>query len=183
MKKLKSKKKPTIQSRLKPLKALLLDCDGIMTDAKTWYAGDGHWRRTYSLLDGYGIKKLLDAGFTVGVITASDSQDIRERMKHLKLSYLFEGKLDKTGHFAQFLKDSGLKAAEVAYMGDDDPDVPLLLSVGFAASVPDAMTSASSVAHYITKKKGGDGAVREVCEMILKSADFFKTGAQSVAKI
>lgn len=174
MKKSKVKKKLSISSRLKPLKALLLDCDGILTDAKTWYAGDGHWRRMYSLIDGYGVKKLLDAGFTVGVITASDSEDIRERMKHLKLSYLFEGKLDKTGHFAQFLKDSGLQPDEVAYMGDDDPDVPLLSAVGFAASVPDAMTSASSVAHYITKRRGGDGAVREVCEMILDQADFFK---------
>lgn len=173
----------SLVSRLKPLKALLLDCDGILTDAKTWYAGDGQWRRMYSLIDGYGIKKLLDAGFTVGVITASDSDDIRERMKHLKLSYLFEGKLDKTGHFAAFLKDSGLKPSEVAYMGDDDPDVPLLSAVGFAASVPDAMTSASSVAHYITKRRGGDGAVREVCEMILNQSDFFKTGAHSVAKI
>lgn len=167
-------KKLSVSSRLKPLKALLLDCDGILTNAQTWYSGEGKWRRSYSLRDGYGIHKLLAKGFIVGIITASDSEDIRERAKQLKLSYLFEGKLDKTGHFADFLQKTGFDPSEVAYMGDDDPDIPLLKQVGFAATVPAAMESVIDVVHYKTKKEGGDGAVREVCEMILAQANFFK---------
>lgn len=160
----------SLARRLRPLKALLLDVDGVLTDAKTWYAGDGKWRRQFCMRDGYGIKKLLDHGFTVGIITASNAEDIRARAEVLKIPHLYQGSLDKVTQFEKFLRVSGLKESEIAYVGDDEPDLPLLERVGFAASVPGAIAPARKVAHYVTKQSGGNGAVREICDMIFASA-------------
>ena len=155
----------------------MVDCDGVLTDAKVWYDDSGErpdWKRAYSLRDGYGLKKLIDSGFIVGVITASQSKDIRERASSLKIQYFYEGRFEKMVAYEDFKEKTGLKDHEVAYMGDDDPDVPVLKTVGFAATVNDALPSAKKAVHYISSFKGGEGAVRDVCEMILSHAHFFK---------
>lgn len=162
--------KPSPQSRLKKLKALLLDVDGVLTDAKMWYAGDGKWVRRFSLRDGYGIRKLVDNGFIVGIITASNSEDIRLRAEQLKITHFYQGSLDKVSQFEDFLKRTGLKENEIAYVGDDEPDVPVMKRIGFAVTVPGGIKACRKVAHYITKLEGGDGAVREVCDMIFDHA-------------
>jgi 3-deoxy-D-manno-octulosonate 8-phosphate phosphatase (KDO 8-P phosphatase) len=171
----KSKLAKTSLAKIKPLKALLLDCDGILTDAKVWYGGDGAWRRSYSIRDGFGLKKLIDAGFTVGIITSSATEDIRERVKSLKIQHFYEGRFDKVNAYNDFKKKTGFKDAEVAYMGDDDPDVPLLEIVGFAATVADAMPSAIKAVDYVTQHKGGDGGVREVCELIIENSKWYRS--------
>lgn len=176
--KLKARKKLTgsaLKTKIRSIKALLLDCDGILTDAKVWYGGEGAWRRAYSIRDGYGLKKLIDAGFIVGIITSSATEDIRERAKSLKIQHFYEGRFDKVKAFEEFKAKTGLKNNEVAYMGDDDPDVPLLEIVGFAATVADALPSALKAVDYVTHNNGGSGGVREVCELIIENSKWYRS--------
>jgi 3-deoxy-D-manno-octulosonate 8-phosphate phosphatase (KDO 8-P phosphatase) len=154
---------------LKNIKAFLIDVDGIMTDGTLWYHSPGEWRRTFNIYDGIGIKALIKEGYTVGIITGSHSDDIRERQQRLGIPVLYEGVEDKIPSYEDFLKTSKLKDSQVAYVGDDLADIPILKRVGFSASVPTGMPAAQKAAMYVTKKEGGKGAVRELCDMILNS--------------
>jgi 3-deoxy-D-manno-octulosonate 8-phosphate phosphatase (KDO 8-P phosphatase) len=162
-------------AKIKPIKMLLLDVDGILTDCRIFLDHHNEWRRQFSIRDGYGIKMLLDSGYKVGIITASKSQDIAERAQALGLSYFFEGSLDKVPAYKTSLKESGLQDYEVAYMGDDLFDKPLLEKVGFAATVQDAMEEVIEVVDYIAKRPAGNGAVREVSDLIRKYGAFSGT--------
>ncbi|MES2769801.1 MAG: HAD family hydrolase [Bdellovibrionota bacterium] len=161
-------KKPNLNLKnLKSIKALIVDVDGILTDGTIWWHSPGEWRRNFNIYDGFGIRELVKEGFIVAMITGSNAQDIRERKEKLNIHYLYEGMEDKIPSFEDFLKKTNLKANEVAYIGDDLPDVPVLKRAGFAASVPTAMAEAKKVAMYITKKDGGKGAVRELCDILI----------------
>jgi len=148
-----------LNNHLKKIKMLLLDVDGILTDCRIFIDSNGEWQRMFSIRDGYGIKLLLDLGYKVGFITASKSKDIGERAKALGLTYFFEGSLDKVPAFESAMKDARLEPQEVAYMGDDLFDMPLLRQVGFAATVSDAMEEVKEIVHYIAKRPAGNGAV------------------------
>lgn len=152
--------------KLKKIKMLILDVDGVMTDCRIWYDADGEWRRTFSIRDGVGIKRLIEAGYQLGIITGSRAKDIRERAKSLGFQHFFEGALNKMPAFEEIKLKTHLNDSEIAYMGDDFFDIPLLERVGFAATVPDAMEQVLPHVHYITKRPGGNGAVREVCDFI-----------------
>ena len=167
---MKKKAKGSLGSRLAKIKALALDCDGILSDTIIYYMGSGQWSRSYSIRDGYGIKKMLDAGYKVTVITNSRSEDISERMKTLKIPKWFDGVTDKNHAWEQFLSENNLSASEVAYMGDDEPDLPLLARAGVAFTVSDAMADVKKAADYVAKRPAGNGAVREVIELILQAS-------------
>lgn len=145
----------------------MLDVDGILTDGSIWWHGPGEWRRTFNIYDGFGIKELVKEGFITAMITGSNSEDIRQRRQRLDIHHLYEGIENKVPSFEDFLKKTGLKDHEVAYIGDDLPDVPLLERVGFSATVPTAMDAAKEAASYITKRDGGKGAVREICDLLI----------------
>lgn len=155
-------------SRLRKIRMLVLDVDGVLTDCRTYLGDDGEWKRFFSIRDGYGIKMLVDSGYKVGIITGTVAKDIQERKKALHIHYFYEGKLDKLPSFQQMLKDAQLEADQVAYMGDDLFDLPVLKAAGFSATVPDAMEEVLPLVHYTTKRPAGNGAVREVCDLILK---------------
>ncbi|PWU17780.1 MAG: hypothetical protein C5B49_08280 [Bdellovibrio sp.] len=146
---------------------LVLDVDGILTDCRIFMDSDGEWRRFFSIRDGYGIRRLKDLAIQVAVITGSKSRDIRERIRQLEIDFFFEGHLQKMGCLQELSETSGISFAEMAYMGDDDFDVPLLKEVGFAATVPDALEQVLEVVHYVTRRPAGNGAVREVCELLI----------------
>ncbi|AHI05066.1 hypothetical protein BDW_02790 [Bdellovibrio bacteriovorus W] len=154
-------------SKLKNIKMLVLDVDGVLTDTRIWFDGN-EWRRFFSIRDGVGIKRLSEAGYKLAVITGSRSQDIRERVKSLGIHYFYEGALDKGPSFLQLQKDSGLTPAEMAYIGDDIFDIPMIQESAFGATVPEAVDEVIEVADYVTKRPGGMGAVREVCDYIFK---------------
>lgn len=154
---------------LKNIKALVVDVDGILTDGTIWWHSPGEWRRNFNIYDGFGIRELVKEGFTVAMITGSNAEDIRERKQKLNIHYIYEGVEDKIPSFEDFLKKTGFKDSEVAYIGDDLPDVPVLKRVGFSASVPTAMPQAKKAAMYITKKDGGKGAVRELCDLLIEA--------------
>lgn len=146
---------------------LVLDVDGVLTDTRMWFDGT-EWRRMFSVRDGVGIKRLVESGYKVAIITGSKSEDIRMRVKTLGIQYLYEGALDKEPSFAQLQKESGFTPEEMAYVGDDIFDIPLLDAVAFGATVPEAVDEVFEVADYVTKRPGGCGAVREVCDYIYK---------------
>jgi 3-deoxy-D-manno-octulosonate 8-phosphate phosphatase (KDO 8-P phosphatase) len=160
--------------QLNSIKMLVLDVDGIMTDCRLWMDANGQWKRVYSVRDGVGIKALIEAGYKLAVITGATAEDVRARVKMLGIHYLFEGAVDKSPPFLELQKQSGITANEMAYMGDDYFDLPLLNAVQFSATVPDAMEEVISAVDYVTARPAGNGAVREVCNYILKYGFFSK---------
>lgn len=160
--------------KLKSIKMLVLDVDGILTDCKLWLDSDNNWKRVYSVRDGVGIKDLINSGYQLAVITGSKAHDVRERVKMLGIQHFFEGALDKIPSFQQLQEATGLKPNEMAYMGDDYFDIPLLKQVQFAATVPEAIDEVIESVHYVTKRTGGNGAVREVCDYILRHGYYSK---------
>ncbi len=160
------------QNKLSKIKMLVLDVDGILTDCRIFLDTNGDWKRFYSIRDGVGIKALIENNYKVAIITGSTAVDVRARVKMLGIHFLFEGALNKIPPFEELQKQSGLSPDEMAYMGDDTFDIPILEKVQFAATVPDAMEEVIPVVDYISKRPAGNGAVREVCELILKYGFF-----------
>lgn len=161
--------------RLKSIKMLVLDVDGVLTDCRLWMDSNGEWKRIYSVRDGVGIKALTEAGYKLAIITGSIATDVRARAKMLGFDYFYEGAVDKWPSFEKLQKESGLNASEIAYVGDDIFDIPLIKSVAFGVTVPEAVDEVIECAHYVTKRAGGNGAVREVCNFILKYGFYAKT--------
>lgn len=160
--------------KLSSVKMLVLDVDGVLTDCRLWMDANGEWKRIYSVRDGVGIKALAEAGYKLAIITGAKATDVQARAKMLGFHYFYEGALDKWPSFQQLQADSGLKPAEMAYVGDDIFDIPLLKSVGFGATVPEAVDEVIENAQYVTKRPGGNGAVREICQFILKYGYYSK---------
>lgn len=160
--------------KLKPIKMLVLDVDGVLTDCRIWMDSNGEWKRFFSIRDGVGIKLLHEAGYKLAIITGTKSADIQARAKNLSFDYFYEGALDKGPSFEKLQKESGIAVNEMAYVGDDIFDIPMIKSVGFGATVPEAVDEVLDCAHYVTKRPGGNGAVREICDFILKYGYYSK---------
>lgn len=149
------------------IKLLLLDVDGVLTDATIVYTHSGTEMKAFSTKDGFGIRILQEIGVAVGVITARSSEAVRRRAEDLKLAHVYQGIRNKIEVFEQILAKEGLTPAQVAYMGDDWLDLPLLIRVGLAAAPADAVAEVREAAHYVASVPGGRGAVREVCMLII----------------
>lgn len=154
--------------RLKKIKMLITDVDGVMTDGKIILGDDGEWRRFYSVRDGAGLHYLGEAGYKTGIITGAASPDVKKRAEHLKIHYLYQKQTDKGPAFDEIKKLSGYTDEEICYIGDDIFDIPVLQQVGLAVTVPGGLPPVKKVSHYVTRGKEGDGALRELCDLILK---------------
>jgi 3-deoxy-D-manno-octulosonate 8-phosphate phosphatase (KDO 8-P phosphatase) len=161
---------------LRNIKMLVLDVDGVLTDCRLWMDSDGEWKRFFSIRDGVGIKRLIESGYKLAVITGSKTEDIRQRVKNLGIQYFYEGAADKIPSFIELQKKSGFKPEEMACVGDDIFDIPLIQTVAFGATVPEAVEEVIEEADYVTKRPGGNGAVREVCDLIYKHGAFSSSG-------
>lgn len=160
---------PEIQNRLKKIKILMLDVDGVLTDGRVfWIEGQG-WTRNFHVKDGYGLKLLIRSGIDVAAISGGDSKDVRARMEGLNVKHLYLGDEDKLKAFQKILKDTGFTPEQVAFVADDLYDLPVLDLVGFSATVPDAVEEVKARVHYITTTPGGIGAVREIADAIRKA--------------
>jgi 3-deoxy-D-manno-octulosonate 8-phosphate phosphatase (KDO 8-P phosphatase) len=160
---------PALQSRLKKIKLLILDVDGVMTDGRVFWL-DGHgWTRHFHIKDGYGLKLLMKYGVDVAIISGGDSKDVRTRMEFLKIKHVFLGDEDKIKALDKILQSTGLSPDQMAFMGDDLFDIPVLEKVGFSATVPHAVDPVKARVHYVTQEAGGWGAVREVADAIRKA--------------
>ena len=155
--------------KAKGLKLFLMDVDGVLTDGTITYTHEGNEIKSFHTRDGLGIRLLMESGLEVGLITARQSEAVNRRVQDLKIKHVFQKAQNKLEIFENLLRKLNLQPAEVGYMGDDWLDLPLLVRVGFAATVADAVPEVLQVAHYVTKKNGGRGAVREVCDLILEA--------------
>jgi 3-deoxy-D-manno-octulosonate 8-phosphate phosphatase (KDO 8-P phosphatase) len=160
---------PDLQTRLKKIKLLILDVDGVMTDGRIFWL-DGHgWTRHFHIKDGYGLKVLMKCGIQVAVISGGDSQDVRTRMQFLNITHVFLGDEDKLKALDKIVASTGLALEQMAFMGDDLFDIPVIEKVGFSATVPHAVDPVKARVHYVTETPGGWGAVREVADAIRKA--------------
>lgn len=148
---------------------VLLDVDGVLTDGKIIYDADGREIKAFHVRDGHGIKMLQQAGVEVGIITGRRSTIVERRARELGIALVSQGVSDKLGAWRQVLRGKRVAPTETAYVGDDILDVPLMRAVGFAAAVGDAEPCVAEAADYVAGRPGGNGAVREVAEFILRA--------------
>ncbi len=159
-----------MRTRCAKIRLLLLDVDGVLTDGRIILDDNGMQTKTFHVRDGHGLKLLQRAGIEVGIITGRTSQVVEHRAKELGIKYVFQGALDKLVPYQQLISDLGIKDEEVAYIGDDVVDLPILRRVGLAATVADGVDEVRCRVDYVATRPGGYGAVREVCDLILKQS-------------
>ena len=163
------KKRLAALARAAPIRLLLLDVDGVLTDGSILYSQEGKESKFFNTQDGFGLRLLLEAGMETGVITARTSEAVTRRTEDLKMRYVYQGVPDKLSAYKEITRQSGLKPFEIAYMGDDWLDLVLLTRVGFAAVPANGVAEVQDVAHYVSGRAGGHGAVREVCDLLLEA--------------
>ncbi len=155
---------------LTKIKLLLLDVDGVMTDGRIIYDNDGGEAKAFDVKDGHGLKLVQRAGIQVGIITGRQSAVVDRRAAELGIDLVYQGVKDKRLPFKEILEKLTLTPEEIAYVGDDIVDLPVMRQVGFAATVADAVDDVKLFADMVTKCPGGRGAVREICDFILKES-------------
>lgn len=153
--------------RAKKIKLLLMDCDGVLTDGKLYFSNEGEIIKVFHVRDGQGIVSWHKAGFLSGIISGRNSKIVERRANELGIKYIRQGSNNKLLDFEEILEETRLVAEDVAYIGDDIPDIPLLKVVGFSATVADAASEVFPNTHFITKNKGGNGALRELADFLL----------------
>jgi 3-deoxy-D-manno-octulosonate 8-phosphate phosphatase (KDO 8-P phosphatase) len=156
-----------LRSRLSKVKLLALDVDGVLTDGGLYYTETGEELKKFNVKDGLGLKLLLQAGIEVAIITASTSTSVVHRAKKLGINYTFIGVENKLSVLENLCQQLNIALEQVAYMGDDLNDIPVLKAVGCPLTVADAMQANKLLAIYVTKLFGGKGAVREICDRLL----------------
>ncbi|MBX9722151.1 MAG: HAD hydrolase family protein [Candidatus Obscuribacterales bacterium] len=166
-------------SRAKNIKLLLMDVDGVMTDGKLYYFPDAQGKmvefKGFNSHDGLGLYLCNAAGIITGVISGRNSPAVEERAKILKMRYVHQGHLDKVKTWEETLADAGVDAEEAAFIGDDFPDIPLMRRAGLAVAVANARPEVKAAAHFVSEHNGGEGAVRDAAELILKAKGVWDT--------
>ncbi len=154
---------------LKTTRLLLLDVDGVLTDGTITYTDSGEQIKSFSSKDGLGIRLLMEASIMVGIVTGRASNALLHRCQNLGIDLVFDGVKDKAKALDTIVLKTGIPPDHIAFMGDDLIDLPAMLKVGVAITVPNAPAEVRDRAHIITRSQGGKGAVREICETILKA--------------
>ena len=156
-------------AKAKDIRLLLLDVDGVLTNGSLQYTGSGEESKAFNTQDGFGLRLLQEAGLDVGVITARTSAVVARRANELKMRFIYQGMPNKNLAFKDILKVSGLRPFEIAYMGDDWLDLILLQQVGLAIAPANAVREVQEAVIFVTERRGGEGAVRDACDLILKA--------------
>ncbi len=150
------------------VKLVVFDVDGVLTDGSLYLGDDGQEYKAFHSRDGHGMKMLQSTGVEIGVITGRTSEVVKHRMTSLGIHYVYQGRLDKLPAFQDLLAKLAIGADEVAYVGDDVVDLPIILRVGLAIAVADAHPLVARHAHWQTPHGGGRGAGRDVCELVME---------------
>lgn len=158
-----------VDRRARRIKLLLMDCDGVLTDGRLELLENGDEQKTFHARDGQGISLLHRAGLKTGIITGRTSSAVERRARGLGITYVRQQAKDKLKALDEIMAEAGVSIDECAYIGDDLADIPVMLRVELAVAVADAVVEARQAAHYVTELRGGQGAVREVTDMILKA--------------
>jgi 3-deoxy-D-manno-octulosonate 8-phosphate phosphatase (KDO 8-P phosphatase) len=157
---------PELAERLRAVRLLCLDVDGVLTDGHLYWSDAGGWSQRFSVRDGFGIKLLQDAGVEVSILSGGDIRSARARAASLAIRHAWFGVVDKVEAYRALAAELGVGPDETAYVGDELVDLPLIRLVRFGATVPEAVDEVRAGAHYVTTRPCGDGAVREVCDLI-----------------
>lgn len=156
-----------LAERAARIRLLALDVDGVLTDGRIHYTDSGEEMKSFSILDGLGIKLLRRSGIIVAIITARRSTTVERRARELGIDHCLQGREDKLEALKELLAETGITLEETAYMGDDLPDLRAILAVGMGLTVANASREVARRALWQSQARGGNGAVREACEMLL----------------
>jgi 3-deoxy-D-manno-octulosonate 8-phosphate phosphatase (KDO 8-P phosphatase) len=165
--------KKALMKKAASIKLAVFDVDGVLTDGKLILGENGNEYKSFHVRDGHGLVMLLESGCKIAVITARSSKIVAERMSSLGIEYVYQGEKDKGARLMKLIAELGLKREQVAYVGDDVIDLPAMVKVGLPIAVADARPEVKENAGWTTKERGGQGAVREVCELIMKARGKF----------
>lgn len=159
--------------KARDIKLLVLDVDGVLTDGRLWYGNSGEELKAFNIQDGLGIKLLQRAGVAVAIITGRTSQLVTRRGTELGIEHIVQGREDKLVALRALAAELNIALEEIAYAGDDLPDLSAIAAVGLGIAVANAMPYVAQHADYKTARCGGDGAVREICDLILQAQGKF----------
>jgi 3-deoxy-D-manno-octulosonate 8-phosphate phosphatase (KDO 8-P phosphatase) len=157
------------RTRAADLRLAIFDVDGVFTDGRLYYTASGEELKIFNVRDGLGIKRLIGAGIDVAVISGRSSEAVSLRMRELGVREIFQGDHDKLPIYRALLERLALTPAQTAFMGDDLPDLPLLGLAGLAACPADAVPEVAAACHWQSGHRGGEGAVREFCDFVLRA--------------
>lgn len=155
--------------RAAAIRLVVFDCDGVFTDGRLYIGDDGRETKAFHVHDGHGVKRLIEAGIEVAVISGRRSGAVRVRMRELGVEHLVEGAEDKLAALRELQARLGLTDATTAWVGDDLPDLPSMSVAWLAVAVANAAPELDAIAHWRTAASGGAGAVREVCDLLLSA--------------
>jgi 3-deoxy-D-manno-octulosonate 8-phosphate phosphatase (KDO 8-P phosphatase) len=163
----------TLEQRAKKIKVVMFDIDGVMTNGGLMLGDDGLEYKNFHSQDGLGLKLLHNTGVRMAIVTGRTSNVVIKRAENIKIKQIYQGVENKLEAFEELLHDFNVQADECAFMGDDVVDLPPMRRAGLAVTVPHAMPLVKQYSHYITAKEAGHGAVRELCELIMKAQNTF----------
>jgi 3-deoxy-D-manno-octulosonate 8-phosphate phosphatase (KDO 8-P phosphatase) len=158
-----------IEQRAGAVRMLVFDVDGVLTDGSLFYDNQGQEYKAFNSRDGHGIKMLAASGVKTGIITGRTSQIVLHRARNLGIDHIYQGAEDKLEALHALLRETGLAAEQIAYMGDDVVDLPVMNRCGLAITVPDAPEEVKRRCHVVTQAAAGRGAAREACELIMRA--------------
>lgn len=156
-----------ITARAARIRLVVFDVDGVLTDGSLYLGDDGQEYKAFNSQDGHGMKMLQASGVQIGIITGRTSMVVEHRMQSLGINHVYQGQLDKRPAYRELVQGLDLSHEQVAYVGDDVVDLPIMVQVGLAIAVADAHDLVKAHAHWQTRRPGGRGAARDVCELIL----------------
>ncbi|MEE9423052.1 MAG: 3-deoxy-manno-octulosonate-8-phosphatase KdsC [Gammaproteobacteria bacterium] len=168
-----------ILERAREIELLIFDVDGVLTDGGLYLCDDGQEFKRFNSRDGHGIKMLMKHGVQCAIITGRTSKVVEHRMQNLGIKLIYQGQHDKTEGYSHLIQQLGLVDKQVAYLGDDVVDLPVMCKVGLAIAVQDAHPWVLKHAHWQTPSPGGRGAAREACEMLLEARGLLDTELES----
>ncbi len=157
------------KAEISSIRLVAFDIDGVFTDGRFYLSDDGVESKAFNTQDGYGVRRLLDSGIAVAVISGRKSEAVARRMSELGVRYVVQACRDKVAALDEIAKTEGIPVSKCAYVGDDIPDLPLLNHAGISIAVANAVPDVHDQCDYSTSYPGGSGAVREVCELILNA--------------
>lgn len=158
-----------IQTRARGIRLLALDVDGVLTDGRLYYLEDGSELKSFDTQDGHGLKLLRQSGVELAIITGRRTNLVARRAENLGIPYLYQGREDKLVALRELAATLNIPLDAVAYVGDDWPDLPAIRAVGLGIAVANAHATVREHADYVTALAGGRGAVREICDLLLKA--------------
>lgn len=167
--------KEELRSRARSIRLLLLDVDGVLSDGRLYFSNAGEEMKSFHTLDGQGIKSLRKSGVEVGIITGRSSELVARRARDLGIHLLIQGREDKFSALTEMLENFACALEQIAFVGDDYPDLTVMTKIGLALCVPNAHQELLMRAHFVTERPGGMGAVREVCDLIMRAQGTYES--------